>query len=85
MTQFKTISELTLLYSAYHHILDKWVKESDRYANSLIDGKPDRLAEHRRDKYSAQLDELHEAILKLEKANELPDFNSPEAFFCEPD
>lgn len=85
MTQFTTITELEILNEAYMSILSKWCRESERCTNAYLNGKTDRIAEYRRDKYKARLDELHKAIVALENANDLPDFTSPEAFFCEPD
>lgn len=85
MTQFTTITELEILNEAYMNILEKWARADDNYKATERSGFPNKIYKHRRDKYNAQLDELHTAIVALENANDLPDFNSPEAFFCEPD
>lgn len=85
MKQFTTITELEILNEAYMSILEKWARADENYKKSERTGFPNQLYKHRAEKYNAQLDELHAAILALENANELPDFNSPEAFFCEPD
>lgn len=83
MTKFTTITELELLNEAYMSILEKWARADENYKKTERSGFPNKLYKHRAEKYNAQLDELHTAILALENA--LPDFNSPEAFFCEPD
>lgn len=68
MTQFTTLTELEILNEAYMHILRKWSKEDDNYKASERTGFPNAICKHRRDKYQAQLDELHAAIIALENA-----------------
>jgi hypothetical protein len=68
MTKFTTITELEILTEAYMSILDKWCRESERCTNAYIKGECDHIAEYRRDKHRARLDELHKAILALENA-----------------
>ena len=68
MKQFTTITELQILYDAYHAILDRWVKAEKDYSKSILEGSPNEIAKGRRDKYNAQLAELHEAILDIERA-----------------
>ena len=67
MTNFTTITELQILYAAYHQILEKWIAESDRNDRLKHDGTPNKITQYRVDKLQAQLDELHEAIVKLEQ------------------
>ncbi len=68
MTQFTTISELEILNEAYMSILEKWARADENYKKSERSGFPNELYKHRRDKYNAQLDELHTAIIALENA-----------------
>ena len=67
MKKFTTITEYDLLNAAYYTILDKWVRESDRFGKSVDDGHPSYIARTRRDKYKRQLDELHGVILEMEE------------------
>lgn len=66
--RFTTISELELLNEAYMSILEKWARADENYKKSERSGFPNELYKHRRDKYNAQLDELHTAIIALENA-----------------
>ena len=65
--KFATITEFDLINNAYNNILEKWVRESDRFALSIEQGRPSYIAQARRDKYKKQLDELHTAIVKMEQ------------------
>lgn len=68
MTQFTTITDLEILNEAYMSILNKWAHNDNIYEISVKTGKPNAISKHRRDKYKAQLDELHDAIVALENA-----------------
>lgn len=68
MTQFTTITNLEILNEAYMSILEKWVRADDNYKKSERTGFPNQIYKHHRDKYHAQLEELHRAILALENA-----------------
>ena len=67
MKTFKTLTELEILYAAYHQILEKWVAESERNDRLKHDGIPNKINQYRVDKLQAQLDELNEAIIRLEQ------------------
>ena len=67
MTNFTTITELQILYAAYHQILEKWVAESERNDRLKHDGIPNKITQYRVNKLQAQLDELHEEIVRLEQ------------------
>ena len=67
MTKFTTITELQILYAAYHQILEKWVAESERNDRLKHDGIPNKITQYRVNKLQAQLDELHEEIVRLEQ------------------
>lgn len=66
MTQFTTITELELLNEAYMSILGKWARADENYKKSERTGFPNKIYAHHKDKYYAQLEELHTAILALE-------------------
>jgi hypothetical protein len=68
MTNFTTLTELQILNAAYTNILERWVTESERNDRLKLNGKPNRITQSRVDKLRAQIDELHEAILKLEQS-----------------
>lgn len=70
MNTFTTITEKELLNAAYYHILQKWVNHIDRNEEyqKAHNGKSNSIDKHWIDAYSKQLDELHEAILKLEQS-----------------
>ena len=67
MTSFTTITEFQILYAAYHQILEKWVAESERNDRLKHDGIPNKITQYRVNKLQAQLDELHEEIVRLEQ------------------
>lgn len=67
MKAFTTITELDILYHAYHHILDLWLKSEENYSKSILAGNPNSITKYHRDRYHAQLEELHASILELEK------------------
>ena len=67
MTNFTTITELQILYAAYHQILEKWVAESERNDRLKHDGIPNKIAQYQVNKLQAQLDELNEEIVRLEQ------------------
>ena len=67
--KFETISEYEILKHAYYHILDKWLQRiewNDEYKKKY--GRESKIERHWIDKYNDQMNELHEAILKLEQA-----------------
>ena len=67
--KFETISEYEILKHAYYHIMDKWLKRierNDEYKKEY--GRENKIERHWIDKYNEQLNELHEAICKLEQA-----------------
>ena len=68
MTNFTTITELQILYAAYHQILEKWVYESEHNDRLKHDGIPNKITQYRVNKLQAQLDELHEAIIRMEQS-----------------
>ena len=68
MTNFTTLTELEILYAAYHQILEKLVAESERNDRLKHDGIPNKITQHRVDKLQAQLDELNEAIIRMEQS-----------------
>ena len=66
--KFETISEYEILNHAYYHILDKWlnrIEQNDEYKKEH--GRESKIERHWVDKYNEQLNELHEAICKLEQ------------------
>lgn len=69
--KFETISEYEILNHAYYHIMDKWLKRierNDEYKKEY--GRENKIERHWIDKYNDQMNELHEAILKLEQPEE---------------
>ena len=67
MTKFTTITELQILYAAYHQILGIFSTESERNERLKHDGIPNKITQYRVNKLQAQLDELHEEIVRLEQ------------------
>lgn len=64
----KTITTYEIYRSAYNDILANWSMEMERNERFLAEhGRPCKIATHRIEKYSAQLDELHEEMLKIEQ------------------
>lgn len=68
MKNFKTITELEILYAAYHQILEIWITESERNERLKHDGIPNKITQHRVNKLRAQLDELNEEIIRMEQS-----------------
>lgn len=63
----KTISMYKIYQHAYNDILALWANEKDRNDRFKAEhGRDNSIALHRIEKYSAQLDELHEALLQME-------------------
>lgn len=62
MKNFTTIDEYTILNYTWDRLLEFYLRESDRY-----DELPNEFTRARRDKYKKQLDEIHDAILEIEK------------------
>lgn len=68
MTKFTTITELQILKAAYYNILNDLTSEIERNEECLKErGRDSVISKHWIDTYTKQLDELHEAILKLEQ------------------
>ena len=67
MTKFTTITELQILYAAYHQILGIWAAESERNERLKHEGIPNKITQNRVNKLQAQLDELNEEIVRLEQ------------------
>lgn len=66
--KFETISEYEILKHAYYHIMDKCLKRiewNEEYKKEY--GRESKIERHWIDKYNEQLNELHEAICKLEQ------------------
>ena len=68
MTSFTTITELQILYAAYHQILEQWATESERNDRLKHEGIPNKITQYRLNKLQAQLDELNEAIIRMEQS-----------------
>ena len=68
MKTFKTLTELEILYAAYHQILGILATESERNDRLKHDGVPNKITQHRVNKLQAQLDELNEAIIRMEQS-----------------
>ena len=67
--KFETISEYEILKHAYFHIMDKWLERIERNDEFKKEhGRESRIERHWIDKYNDQMNELHEAICKLEQA-----------------
>lgn len=66
--KFETISEYEILNHAYYHIMDKWLERIERNDEFKKEyGRENKIERHWINKYNEQLNELHEAILKLEQ------------------
>lgn len=66
--ELETISEYEILKHAYYHIMDKWLKrieQNDEYKKEH--GRESKIERHWIDTYNKQMNELHEAICKLEQ------------------
>lgn len=64
----KTITTYQIYMAAYNDILARWATEMERNEKFMAEnGRPSKIATHRIEKYSAQLDELHEELLKMEQ------------------
>lgn len=67
--KFETISEYEILKHAYFRIMDKWLERIDRNEEFKKKyGRESKIERHWIDKYNEQMNELHEAICKLEQA-----------------
>lgn len=65
----KSISTYKIYMHAYNDILALWSTEMERNERFQAEhGRPSQIATHRIEKYSAQLDELHAELLKMEAA-----------------
>jgi len=67
MEKFKTISELEILNYAWLEVLKKYQYAEERAKRLWALGKSAPIAEARMEKLKAQEQELHDAILELEK------------------
>lgn len=67
---FKNISNLQVIRAAYMFILEKWAKEEKRIEEATSEGREAPIARSRARKLNAQLQELHDEILRLEKEEE---------------
>ena len=67
MEKFKTISELEILNYAWLEVLKKYQRAEERAKRLYSLGKSAPIAEARMEKLKAQEQELHDAILELEK------------------
>lgn len=64
----KTITTYQIYRAAYNDILANWVTEKERNERYMAEhGRPSQIATYRIEKYSAQLDELHAEMLKMEQ------------------
>ena len=67
--KFETISEYEILKHAYFYIMEKWLDRIERNDEFKKEhGRESKIERHWIDKYNEQMNELHEAILKLEQA-----------------
>lgn len=65
----KTITTYQIYRAAYNDILANWSMEMERNERFMAEhGRPNSIAVHRIEKYSAQLDEIHAEMLKMEQA-----------------
>ena len=67
MKEFKTISELEILYNAWLHLLSKWTKESERKREKESANPNTDISKARCERLMSQIDEVHERILELER------------------
>lgn len=64
----KTITTYEIYRHAYHNILALWAAETERNERFIKEyGRENSIAKHRIEKYSAQMDEIHEALLQMER------------------
>lgn len=67
--KFETISEYEILNHAYFHIMEKLLDRIERNDEFKKEhGRENKIDRHWIDKYNDQMNELHEAICKLEQA-----------------
>lgn len=67
---FKSISNLQVIHAAYMFILEQWAKEEERIQMALGENRGAPIAQNRARKLYAQMQELHDEILRLEKEAE---------------
>lgn len=67
MKEFQTISEHEILNYAWLAVLTKYQREEERAKHLWALGKSAPIAEARMEKLKTQEQELHDAILELEK------------------
>ena len=64
----KTITTLEIYYMAYYSLLEKLEREEKHNADFKMEhGRECNIATARIEKYTSQINEIHEEILKLEK------------------
>lgn len=68
MKAFTTITDKEILYAAYYHTLDLYLKKQDLHDKCHERNAPHHITEYWMNKYHAQLDELHQAILEIERS-----------------
>lgn len=69
MTNFKTIGEYDILRMAYGELTSKWLREIERIEEfTRNDNRPSttRVAEIKRDRYHAQMEEIGARMKELE-------------------
>lgn len=68
MKAFTTITDLQILHEAYFSILDKYFREHERNEEFKREhGRSSAISDRWIEVYDKQLDELHEAILEIER------------------
>ena len=75
----KTISNYQIYSAAYNDIFARWSAEKDKHDESVKRGRPNEITRRRLEKYSKQLDELHDAMIQLEdemRTNSISSTNS---------
>ena len=68
MKNFRTLTDLQILYAAYNQILGIWLTESERNERMKHDGIPNKITQNRVNKLQAQLDELNDEIIRMEQS-----------------
>lgn len=64
----KAITTYEIYRHAYHNLLALWSTETERNERFIKEhGRENSIAKHRIEKYNAQMDEIHEALLQMER------------------
>lgn len=66
MKKFNNVTEAEVLRGAWNYFLELWDRERALVERAQKEGRPTQIAEARRDRYAAKMDEIHEAIIELE-------------------